>query len=125
LEKILFNDNEENFNQNKILIIKEIKEYVKMNMDFDYKDVKEITVINNDYIFKEWKRSFNKSYKIKEEFKLIVKTDNLNNLKIEDIKKALIKLIPNVKFEIFKEDPSKFENMIYNKFPPFKTKKNN
>ena len=61
---------------------------------------------------KNGKISFNKSYKIKEEFKLIVKTDNLNNLKIEDIKEALIKLIPNVKFEIFKDDPSKFEKII-------------
>ena len=94
-------------------------------MDIENKDEKEITVINTDYIFKEWKKSFNKSFKIKEEFKLIVKTDNLNNLKKENIKEALIKLIPNVKFEIFKDVPSKFQNMINNKFPPFKTKKNN
>ena len=94
-------------------------------MDFDYKDVKEITVINNDYIFKEWKSSFNKSYKTKEEFKSIVQTDNLENLKLKDIKDALIKLIPNIKFEIFKDKPSKFESLINNKFPAFKTKMNN
>ena len=94
-------------------------------MDIDNKEVKGITVINNDYIFKEWKKSFNKSYKTREEFKLIVKADNLENLKIKDIKDALIKLIPKVKFEIFKDDPSKFENMINSKFPEFKNKKNN
>ena len=82
-------------------------------MDIDNKEVKEITVIKNDYIFKEWKSSFNKSYKTREEFKLIVKTDNLENLKIKDIKDALIKLTPNIKFE----------SMINNKFPAFKTKK--
>ena len=125
LENILFNNKKKNFNENKILIVKEIKEYAKMIMDIENQEEKEITVINNDYIFKEWKRSFNKSYKSKEEFKLIVKTDNLNNLKIKDIKEALIKLIPDEKFEIFKDAPSKFENMINNKFPSFKTKKNN
>jgi len=125
LENILFNNKKKNFNENKILIVKEIKEYAKMIMDIENQEEKEITVINNDYIFKEWKRSFNKSYKTKEEFKLIVNTDNLNNLKIKDIKEALIKLIPDEKFEIFKDAPSKFENMINNKFPSFKTKKNN
>ena len=95
LEKIIFNGKKENFNENKILIVKEIKEYVKMIIDIENKDAKEITVINNDYIFKEWKSSFNKSYKTKEEFKLIVKTDNIDNFQIKDIKEALIKLIPD------------------------------
>ena len=53
LGKIIFNGKSENFKENKILIVKEIKEYVKMIMDIENKDEKEITVINTDYIFKE------------------------------------------------------------------------
>ena len=38
LEKIIFNGKSENFKENKILIVKEIKEYVKMIMDIENKD---------------------------------------------------------------------------------------
>ena len=55
LEKIIFNGKRGNLNENKIVIIKEIKKYAKMIMDIDNKDVKEITVINNNYILNNGK----------------------------------------------------------------------
>ena len=111
LEKIIING-DITYNDNKILIVKEIKEYVKMIMKIDNNEVKEIRLINSDYIFEEWKNSFNKNYKADKKYKSIVKDDHLKDLKISEIKEALTTLIPETKFEIFSEDPSKFENMI-------------
>ena len=99
------------------MIVKEIKEYAKMIMKIEKDKIKQIQIIDSKYIFKEWKKSFNNNYKSEKEYQKIVEINKLNDLKIDDIKNSLLKLVNNVKFKIFSEDPSKFPNMIKSIFP--------
>ena len=110
LEKILaIKTEDDNYEVNKITIIKEIKRYVNLIFELKTSENEDLNIIDISYIFNSWLSTFDKGYKCKKEFKNIVKKEKYKNINLSQIKQALLKLIPSKKFEIFINDPSNID----------------
>ena len=110
---VLFNDNFQ-FKNDKVEIIKEIKDYVIKISQIKSDKMDSIMKIDSNYIFNEWRKTFGKGYKKIKLYTKIVQINRYTDLNIDTFRKALLLLIPGKKFEIFSEDPSKFDKMINN-----------
>ena len=113
MEIVLFNDNFQ-FKNDKVEIIKEIKDYVIKISKIKSDKMDSIMKIDSNYIFNKWRKTFGKGYKKNKLYTQIVQINRYNDLNIDTFRKALLLLIPDKKFEILSEGPSKFDKMINN-----------
>ena len=110
---MLLNDDFQ-FKDDKVDIIKEIKEYVIKTSQIKSNEMNEIIKIDTNYIFNSWCNTFGKGYKKNELYKKLVQINRYPDLNIDKFKVALLLLIPDQKFEILSEGPSRFDMMIKN-----------
>ena len=110
---VLFNDNFQ-FKNDKVEIIKEIKDYVIKISQIKSDKMDSIMKIDSNYIFNKWSKTFGKGYKKNKLYTQIVQINRYTDLNIDTFRKALLLLIPDKKFEILSEGPSKFDKMINN-----------
>ena len=113
MEIVLFKDDFQ-FKDDKVEVIKEIKEYVIKISQIKSNKMNDIIKIDTNYIFNSWFNTFGKGYKKNELFKKLVQINRYPDLNIDKFKKALLLLIPDQNFEILSEDPSRFDMMIKN-----------
>ena len=113
MEIVLFKDDFQ-FKDDKVEVIKEIKEYVIKISQIKSNKMNDIIKIDTNYIFNSWFNTFGKGYKKNELFKKLVQINRYPDLNINKFKKALLLLIPDHNFEILSEDPSRFDMMIKN-----------
>ena len=113
MEIVLFKDDFQ-FKDDKVEVIKEIKEYVIKISQIKSNKMNDIIKIDTNYIFNSWFNTFGKGYKKNELFKKLVQINRYPDLNIDKFKKALLLLIPEQNFEILSEDPSRFDMMIKN-----------
>ena len=110
---VLFNDNFQ-FKNDKVEIIKEIKDYVIKISQIKSDKMDSIMKIDSNYIFNKWRKTFGKGYKKNKLYTKLVQINRYTDLNIDTFRKALLLLIPDKKFEILSEGPSKFDKMINN-----------
>ena len=110
---VLFNDNFQ-FKNDKVEIIKEIKDYAIKISQIKSDKMDSIMKIDSNYIFNKWRKTFGKGYKKNKLYTQIVQINRYTDLNIDTFRKALLLLIPDKKFEILSEGPSKFDKMINN-----------
>ena len=110
---VLFNDNFQ-FKNDKVEIIKEIKDYVIKISQIKSDKMDSIMKIDSNYIFNKWRKTFGKGYKKKKLYTQLVQINRYTDLNIDTFRKALLLLIPDKKFEILSEGLSKFDKMINN-----------
>ena len=110
---VLFNDNFQ-FKNDKVEIIKEIKDYVIKISKIKSDKTDSIMKIDSNYIFNKWSKTFGKGYKNNKLYTQIVQINRYTDLNIDTFRKALLLLIPDQKFEILSEGPSRFDMMIKN-----------
>ena len=110
---VLFNDNFQ-FKNDKVEIIKEIKDYVIKISKIKSDKTDSIMKIDSNYIFNKWRKTFGKGYKKNKLYTKLVQINRYTDLNIDTFRKALLLLIPDKKFEILSEGPSKFDKMINN-----------
>ena len=113
MEIVLFNDNFQ-FKNDKVEIIKEIKDYVIKISKIKSDKMDSIMKIDSNYIYNKWLKTFGKGYKKNKLYTKLVQINRYPDLNIDTFRKALLLLIPDKKFEIFSEGPSKFDKMINN-----------
>ena len=113
MEIVLFNDNFQ-FKNDKVEIIKEIKDYVIKISKIKSDKTDSIMKIDSNYIFNKWRKTFGKGYKKNKLYTKLVQINRYTDLNIDTFRKALLLLIPDKKFEILSEGPSKFDKMINN-----------
>ena len=110
---VLFNENFQ-FKNDKVEILKEIKEYIIKISKIKSEKMDAIIKIDSNYIFNSWRNTFGKGYKNNKLYTKLVQIDRYPDLNIDKFREALLLLIPDKKFEILSEDPSKFDKMIDN-----------
>ena len=64
-----------------------------------------------EYFYELWIKSFESGYKSEKNFKALVFMEK-NIISLDEIKKALVLLVPHIKIKIFKEDAAKFPSMV-------------
>ena len=111
MEIVLFNDDFQ-FKDDKVEIIKEIKDYVIKITKIKSDKMDAIIKIDSNYIFNRWRNTFGIGYKKNELYTKLVQINRYHDLKIDKFREALLLLIPDKKFEILSEDPSRFDMMI-------------
>ena len=113
MEIVLFKDDFQ-FKDDKVEVIKEIKEYVIKISQIKSNKMNDIIKIDTNYIFNSWCNTFGKGYKKNKLYTKLVQINRYPDLNIDKFKKALLLLIPEQNFEILSEDPTRFDMMIKN-----------
>ena len=113
MEIVLFNDDFK-FKDDRVEIIKEIKEYAIKISKIQSDKMDEAIKIDTNYIFNSWCNTFDKEYKKNKLYSKLVQINRYPDLSIDKFKDALLLLIPNEKFEILPENPSRLDNIIDN-----------
>ena len=111
MEIVLFNDDFK-FKDDRVEIIKEIKEYAIKISKIQSDKMDEAIKIDTNYIFNSWCNTFDKEYKKNKLYSKLVQINRYPDLSIDKFKDALLLLIPNEKFEILPENPSRFDSII-------------